>query len=121
MTTVVPTTHIGTHVILLNSDKVCVGDGYLSTLKAEEVLHTRVLKEDEVAMLVTNVFDSTCEVDEPFLDYLVDYLHTVIRWKYGNVVCGARDATNDLQRYGNVHGNCLGAFEYMEGRRWAKR
>lgn len=109
-----PTTHTGTHVTYLNSDKVCVGDGYLSNLKAKEVLHTRVLKEDEVAVLVTNVFDSTCEVDEPFLDCLVDCQHTVIRWKYGNVVCGARDATNDLQRYGNVHGNCLDAFEWKE-------
>jgi hypothetical protein len=101
MATVVPTTHIGTRVTLLNSDKVCVGDGYLSTLKAGEVLHTRVLKDDKVAVLVTNVFDSTCEVDEPFLDCLVDCLHTVIRWKYGNVVCGVR-------------GNCLDAFEWKE-------
>jgi hypothetical protein len=114
MATVVPSTHTGTHVTLLNSDKVCVGDGYLSTLKAGEVLHTRVLKEDEVAVFVTNVFDSICEVDKPFLEYLVDCLHTVIRWKYGNVVCGAQDSTNDLQRYGNVNGKCLDPFEWKE-------
>ena len=51
---------------LLNAKKLCVGDGYLSNVTAGELLHTRVLQEDEVAMYVTNVFDSACEVEEPF-------------------------------------------------------
>jgi hypothetical protein len=57
-------------VKLLNTEKLCVGDGYLSTIRPGQALHTRVLQEDEVAVHVTNVFDSTCEVQEPFQDCL---------------------------------------------------
>ena len=66
MGTPVPYIHTTTYVLLLNAKNSCVRDGYLNNLKAGEVLHTRTLEEDEVAVYVRNVFDSTCKVDEPF-------------------------------------------------------
>jgi hypothetical protein len=54
----------------------------LNTLKAEEVLYTRVLKEDEVVVYVRTVFDSTYKVEEPFLECLGKYPNIEIRWKY---------------------------------------
>jgi hypothetical protein len=83
-------------VKLLNTEKQCVGDGYLSTIRAGQVLHTRVLQEDEVAVHVTNVFDSTCEVQEPFQDCLGECVNAVIRWKCENVVFEEEDAVNKL-------------------------
>jgi hypothetical protein len=81
---------------LLNMKKLCVGDGYLSTIRSRQVLHTWVLQEDEVAVHVTNVFDSTCEVEEPFQDYLGECVNAVIRWKCENVVFEEEDAVNKL-------------------------
>jgi hypothetical protein len=52
MATPMPCTHTTAHVSLLSAESCCVGDGYLSNLKAGEVLHTRILEEDEVAVYV---------------------------------------------------------------------
>ena len=79
MANIMPCTHIGTHVLLLNTKKHCIGIKYLSTLKAGEVLHTRVLREDEVVVSVNNVFDNTYKVEEPFQDCLDKCEHKLIQ------------------------------------------
>jgi hypothetical protein len=101
-------------VKLLNAQKLCVGDGYLSNVTTGQVLHTRVLQEDEVAVYVTNVFDGACEVQEPFHDCLGECACTVIRWKCENVLFGEEDAGNELQDHGTVHTNVFSTFEWME-------
>jgi hypothetical protein len=106
--------HTRTTVKLLNTEKLCVGDGYLSTIRAGQVLHTRVLQEDEVAVHVTNVFDSTCEVQEPFQDCLGECVNVVIRWKCENVVFEEEDAVNKFQEYNTVHTNVFKSFEWTE-------
>jgi hypothetical protein len=78
MATEMPSTHMGTPVTLLNKEKICVGYGYLSNFKASQVLHTRVLQEDEVAVSMTNILDSTCEVEEPFQECLGECANIVI-------------------------------------------
>jgi hypothetical protein len=78
MATQMPSKQMGTPVTLLSKEKVCVGYGYLSNFKAGQVLHTRILQEDEVAVYVTNVFDSTCEVQEPFQECLGKCANIVI-------------------------------------------
>jgi hypothetical protein len=118
MATTVHNTHMRTIVKLLNSKKLCVGEGYKSTVKAGQVLHTRVLQEDEVAVYVMNVFDSTCEVEESFQDCLGECVNTVIRWKSGNVVSREEDAANKLQEHDAVHTGVFNTFEWIEeGRR----
>jgi hypothetical protein len=114
MATTIHSTHMRTNVKLLNSKKLCVAEGYLSTVKAGQVLHTRVLQKDEVAVYVTNVFDSTCEVEEPFHDCLGECVNTVIRWKSGNVVSREEDAANKLQEHDAVHTGVFNTFEWIE-------
>jgi hypothetical protein len=109
-----PSKQMGTPVTLLSKEKVCVGYGYLSNFKAGQVLHTRILQEDEVAVYVTNVLNSTCEVEEPFQECLGECANIVIRWKYENVVHGVEDATNDLHRQSTICSNGLQAFEWTE-------
>jgi hypothetical protein len=107
-------THTRTTVRLLNVKELHVGDGYLSNVTAGEVLHTRVLLEDEVAVYVTNVFDSACEVQEPFQDYLGECVHTVIRWKCENLLFEEGDGMGELQDQGTIHTNAFSTFEWME-------
>jgi hypothetical protein len=107
-------THTRTTVRLLNSNKLYVGDGYLSNVTAGEVLHTRVLLEDEVVVYVTNVFDSACEVQEPFQDYLGECVHTMIRWKCENLLFEEGDGMRELQDQDIVHTNAFSTFEWME-------
>jgi hypothetical protein len=114
MATTIHNTHMRTTVKLLNSKKLCVGEGYLSTVKAGEVLHTCVLQEDEVAVYVMNVFDSMCEVEEPFQDCLGKCVNVVIRWKSGNVVSREEDAANKLQEHDAVHTGVFNTFEWIE-------
>jgi hypothetical protein len=114
MESIVHSMHTRTTVKLLNTEKLCVGDGYLSTIRAGQVLHTRVLQEDEVAVHVTNVFDSTCEVQEPFQDCLGKCVNTVIRWKCENVVFEEEDVVNKLQEYNTIHTNVFKSFEWTE-------
>jgi hypothetical protein len=109
-----PSMQMGTPVTLLSKEKVCVGYGYLSSFKAGQVLHTCMLHEDEVAMYVTNVFDSTCKVEEPFQECLGECANIVIRWKYENVVYRVEDATNDVHRHNTVCSNCFQTFEWTE-------
>jgi hypothetical protein len=114
MATLAYNTHTRTMVKLLNTKKLCVGDGYLNNVMAGEVLHTRVLQEDEVAVYVTNVFDSACEVEEPFQDCLGDCVHIVIRWKCENVLFEEGDGMRVHQEKGTVHTNVFSTFEWME-------
>jgi hypothetical protein len=109
-----PSKQMGTPVTLLSKEKVCVGYGYLSNFKEGQVLHTHILQEDEVAVYVTNILDSTCEVEEPFQECLGKCANIVIRWKYENVVRGVEDATNDLHRHSTICSNCFQAFEWTE-------
>jgi hypothetical protein len=95
-------------VKLLNAKKLCVGDEYLSNVTAGEVLHTRVLQE------VTNVFDSACEVDEPFQDCLGNCVHIMIRWKCENVLFEEGDGMRVHQEKGTVLTNVFSTFEWME-------
>jgi hypothetical protein len=44
-------------VSLLNREHVSVGEGYVSTMKVGDVLHTRALLEDEVAVTITKILD----------------------------------------------------------------
>jgi hypothetical protein len=114
MATPMPCTHTTTHVSLLNAENCCVGDGYLSNLKAGEVLHTRILEEDEVAVYVRNVFDSTCEVDEPFEECLGKCAQTVIRWKQQKIVYTAKDAEIPPHIHSTSPSHCFQAFEWTE-------
>jgi hypothetical protein len=114
MATPMPCTHTTTHVSLLNAENCCVGDGYLSNLKAGEVLHTRILEEDEVAVYVRNVFDSTCEVDEPFQECLGECAQTVIRWKQQKIVYTAKDAEIPPHIPSTSPPHCFQAFEWTE-------
>ena len=102
--------HTRTIVKLLNTEKLCVGDGYLSTIRTRQILHTQVLQEDEVAVHVTNVFDSTCKIQEPFQDYLGKCVNPVIWWRCENVVFEEEDAVNKLQEYNTIHTNVFKSF-----------
>ena len=65
-------------------------------------------------MYVTNVFDSTCKIEEPFQYCLDKCINTVIQWKYKNVVFGEEDAANKVQEYNIVHINDFNTFEWKE-------
>jgi hypothetical protein len=114
MGTPVPCTHTMIHVSLLNTENCCVGDGYLSNLKTGEVLHTRTLEEDEVAVYVRNVFDSTCKVDEPFQECLGECAQTVIRWKQQKIVYIAKHADILPQIHSTSPPHCFQVFEWTD-------
>jgi hypothetical protein len=114
MGTPMPCTHTTTHVSLLNAENCCVGDGYLSNLKVGEVLHTRTLEEDEVAVYVTNVFDSICDVDEPFQECLGECAQTVIRWKQQKILYIAKHADTPPQIHSTSRPHCFEAFEWTD-------
>ena len=61
-------------VLQEDKEKACFGYRYLSTFKASQVLYLRVLQEDKVAGYVTNVFNSMCEVEEPFQECIKDMI-----------------------------------------------
>lgn len=64
---------------LLNAQNVCVGHGYLGTLKPKEILYTHVVRENKVLVYVTNIVDGSYIVDEPFVQFLSEFTHTFIR------------------------------------------
>jgi hypothetical protein len=63
---------------------------------------------------VTNVFDSTCEVEEPFQDCLGECINAVIRWKSGNVVSREEDFAHKLQEHDAVHTEVFNTFKWIE-------
>ena len=77
----------------------------MSNFKAGQVLHTCILQEDEVVVYVTNVFDNTCKVEEPFQECLGQCANIVIRWKYENFVLRIEDATNDVHKHNTIRSN----------------
>jgi hypothetical protein len=76
----------GTCVTLLNKEHVAVVEGFLSTLKTRDVLHTHNLQEGEVGVYVTNMLNKNFLVSEPVLDCLEECVNTCIRWKHVYVV-----------------------------------
>jgi hypothetical protein len=114
MATQMPSMQMGTPVTLLNKEKICVGYGYLSNFKVGQVLHTRLVQEDEVVVYVTKIFDSTCKVEEPFQECLDECAYTVIRWKYENIVQRVEDARNDVHRHCTIRSNCFQTFEWRK-------
>ena len=75
-----------TRVSLLKKEHVSIGEGYVSTMKVGDVLHTCALLEDEIAVTVTKILDGKCTVQEPFLEVLKECMNTCIRWKTEHVV-----------------------------------
>jgi hypothetical protein len=55
-----------TRVSLLNIEHVSVGEGYVSTVKVGDILHTRTLLEDEVAVIVTKILDGRWQYKNHF-------------------------------------------------------
>jgi hypothetical protein len=51
---------IKTHVSLVNREHVSIKEGYVSTKKVGDVLHTPALLEDEVVVTVIKVLDGKC-------------------------------------------------------------
>ena len=103
-----------TRLSLLNRAHVLVGEGYLSTLQVRDVLHTRALEEDEVAVFVTDVFDANCTAHEPFQDFLGECTNTCIRWKKKYVDEVVQPAIDESKKNGQSSGNCFDAFEWTE-------
>jgi hypothetical protein len=103
-----------TLVSLLNRKHVSVGEGYISTVKVGDVLHTRAVLEDEVAVTVTKVIDGKCAVEEPYLEYLEECMNTCIRWKIEYVVEVAANAEEELKRRGRSGGHHFDVFEWTE-------
>jgi hypothetical protein len=42
-------------VSLLNVEGICIGEGWLSTMKAGDILHTSIVREDKVTVYITNI------------------------------------------------------------------
>jgi hypothetical protein len=114
METVEQRLYMKTRVSLLNREHVSIGEGYVSTMKVGDVLHTRALLEDEVAVTVIKIFDGKCAVQEPFLEVLEECMNTCIRWKTEHVVELAKNTVQVVERTGRSGGNCFDAFEWTE-------
>lgn len=70
--------HTEAHVTLLNREHVSVGEGYLSTLREGEVLHTRALQGDEVGVYIANMLVKKYAMNEPFLEFIEECANTFI-------------------------------------------
>jgi hypothetical protein len=103
-----------TRVSLLNIEHVSVGEGYVSTMKVGDILHTRALLEYEVAVIVTKILDGRCAVQEPFLEVLEECMNTCIRWKTEHVVELATNAVEVGERNGHFGGHRFNVFEWTE-------
>lgn len=70
------------HISIFTLHKnVLVAQGYLSNLKARDILYTHILQEDKIVVYITNVQEENRSVDEPFLEMLLEREQTFIRWR----------------------------------------
>jgi hypothetical protein len=101
-----------TRVSLLNREYVFIGEGYRRNVKVGDILHTRALLEDEVAVHVTKIIDGECAVQEPFLEFLEECMNTCIRWKKRYVVELAENVVERRRRTSRSSENSFDVFQW---------